>query len=115
MILDKAIAVAVTVLIAPAQGRFDIRPDRLDGLPVTRALVVLARQHDEERCCVDGAVVAPERHLTESRHLAQAALVQDLAGLSIGGRIDVGSLHRSQVAQHALWQWTGLPTGASSR
>ena len=82
-VLDETVAVAVAVVVDPAQRRLQVRPDRADGLEVAGALVVHARQHHEQRRRVDAAVVQPERHLAEARHFALAGLVQDLAGLGV--------------------------------
>ena len=75
----------------------------VDSTPlfVARALPVEARERDEKRRRVDRAVVAAERHLAEPRELALAQLVQDLAGLHVGGRVLAPGLVRREKAQHA--------------
>jgi hypothetical protein len=44
------------------------------------AIGVRAGEHHEQRCRIDAAVIATERHLAQRRHLALARLVHDLAG-----------------------------------
>ena len=58
-------------------------------------------EEEKERRRIDGAVVAAERHLAQVGHLAMASLVQDLAGLGIGLRIELGRLRGGERAKHA--------------
>ena len=51
---------------------------------VAGALGVEAGEQHEQRRRIDAAVVEPERHLAQRRHLAAAHLVQDLARLGVG-------------------------------
>ena len=60
VVLHEAVAVAVAVLVAPAQSRSDTWPDCLDGRSIAGGVVILTGQHDEQRRRVDGAIVAPE-------------------------------------------------------
>ena len=100
-VLDEAVAVAVAVDLDPGQRRLDVGPELEHGGEIAGAVEVGAGQHDEERRRVDAAVVAAERHLPELGHLAEAHLVQDLAGLGVGGGVDLGRLGGGEVAQHA--------------
>ena len=81
-----------------------LRPQRRRQRAIAGALQVRAGEHHEQRRRVDAAVVAPERHLAERRHLAAARLVQDLAGLRVLRRIAGRRLRRRQEAEHAARQ-----------
>ena len=91
-VFDEAVAVAVAVGLEPAQRRLDVRPELEHGGEIAGPLEVGAGEHDEERRGIDAAVVAAERHFAELGHLAEAHLVQDLAGLGVGGGVDLGCL-----------------------
>ena len=101
-IFHEAVAVAVAVGVDPFQRELELRPDRPDRAEIARDLVILRCQHHEERRAVDGAVIVPEGHLAEHRHLAATGLVQHLSGLRVGGRIDGLGLRRGEEPQHAL-------------
>ncbi len=78
-----------------------LRPELPERRRVVGAVEIGAGEHDEERCRIDAAVVAAERHLAESGHLAVAHLVQDLAGLGIGDGIRRCRLVCGEIEQHA--------------
>ena len=103
-VLDEAVAVGVAVVVDPAQGGFDVGPDRLDERPVGGAFVVGARQEHEQRRGVDAAVVAAERDFAEGGHLAAARLVEDLARLGVALGIDFRGLVGGQIGQDAAGQ-----------
>ena len=71
------------------------------GGEVAGAVEIGAGEDDEERRRVDAAVVAAEGDLVQLGHLAEAHLVQDLARLGVGGRVDAGGLGGGELAQHA--------------
>src|SRR5690606_3900442 len=57
-VLDQAVAIDVAIVVDPAQGRFDVRPEIGHGFPVARPPEIAAGKHDEERRGVDAAIVA---------------------------------------------------------
>ena len=102
VIFDEPVAVGIAVLLDPAQGRLDVRPQLLDERAIGRPLVVGAGQEHEERRGVDAAVVFAERHLAKSCHFAAPRFVQDFAGLGILLREHFGGLGRCQIREHPL-------------
>ena len=94
-----------------AERGLDRRPELEHGGDVAGSLEVFAGEHDEERRRVDAAVVAAERDLVQFRHFAEARLVQDLAGLGVGGGIDRRRLDAGEVAQHAAGDARVEPQG----
>ena len=101
IVFDEAVAVGIAGAVDPGQRRFDVRPQRRDGLVVAGPLGIEAGEHDEQRRRIDAAVIEAERDFAERRHLAAAHLVQDLAGLRVRGGIVGGGLERGEPAQHA--------------
>ena len=101
VIFDEIVAVGVGRPIDPAERRLDRRPQFLQRGEVAGAVEIKSRERDEQRRCVDAAVVALERDLAQRRHLAAAHLVHDLAGLRVVRRVDDGGLGRGKPAQHA--------------
>ncbi len=100
-IFDETIAVAIAIAFDPFERRADMRPQLTDGLEVAGPLEIGSGEHNEERRCVDAAVVAPERHFSESRHLAMARLMQDFARLRVRDGIGVDGLHRGEALENA--------------
>ena len=88
LIFDKAVAIGIAGAVDPAQRRLDRGPQLAQRLLVAGALEIEAGQQHEQRRRIDAAVILRERHLAQRRHLAAAHLVQDLAGLGVGERID---------------------------
>ena len=68
---------------------------------IRRPTVVLVCQQYEERRGIDAAVVPPERHLAERRHLATPGFVQDLARLGVLLDTDDLGLGRSEISKDA--------------
>jgi len=66
---------------------------------VARHLVRRVGYHDEERRCVDRPVVGRVRDLLARRHLAQAELVHDLAGLLLREVVELRSLELRERSQ----------------
>ena len=97
---DEAVGVARRARVEPGERPLDVRPDRLDEGEVRGALVVSARQRDEQRRRVDAAVVAPEGYLAERGHLALARLVENLARLGVLRGIGLGRLRLGQEREH---------------
>src|SRR5262245_37339573 len=100
-VLHEAVAVAVAVPVDPIQRALDVWPEPAEHLAVAGAIVVGARPNDEERCGIDAAVVRPERHRAQARHLAAAGFVQDLPGLGVLFLVDAVGLRRSEVLEDA--------------
>src|SRR5262249_36845607 len=74
-VLDKAISITVAVAVDPLQGELEVRPDRLDELPVSRSLKVSTGQKHEQGGGVHTAVVPAEGNLAQGGHLAAARFV----------------------------------------
>ena len=103
-VLDESVAVLVAESIDPSERGLDRRPDRLDERKISRALVVRAREHHEQRRAVDAAVVLAERNLADRRQLTRACFVQNLARLGIPLRDDRRRLRVREVIEHAAGQ-----------
>ncbi len=71
---------------------------------IAAALQIGAGQHDEERRGIDAAVITAERHFAQLGHFAVTHLVQDLAGLGVGGGIEGGRLVGGKMQQDAARQ-----------
>ena len=99
-IFDEAVAVAIAVAVDPIKGALDVWPESPEKREISRAFVVGAGKHDEQRRRVDAAVVLPKRHFVKARHLAVARLVKNLSGLGVVRLIDAIGLPRSEVFQH---------------
>ncbi len=89
------------MLAHPAQRRLDGRPQHANRLQIAGALQIGAGQHHEQRGGIDAAVIAAERDLPQLRHFAETYLVQDLARLGIGLRIEGRGLVGGEVQQYA--------------
>src|SRR3546814_4754180 len=70
-IFDEAVAVGVAERVDPFERGEDVRPDHPDRLEIAGPAVIIARQHDEERRGVDGAVIAArsDEHTSELQSL----------------------------------------------
>src|SRR5205814_4843537 len=77
--------------------REQLAPERAIAGPLHR----LGEEHHEERRRIDGPVVRAVRHLAEPRQLAAAELVEDLAWLLLGERVDLRSLMPREQQQRA--------------
>ena len=101
--------------VDPVERCADIRPQSTDGGRVCGALPVFARKQNEQRGRVDAAIVAAERHLAQTRHLAGARLMHDLAGLRVVHRIDLRGLQGSKPRKHATRQRRHAPQQVQRR
>ena len=101
LVVDPTVAVAVAVAAEPGDRPLDRLVERrqlvaADGAPSPR----FGHEHDEQRCGVDGAVVA----LPSAEHAAaapMAQLVDDPAGLFVGDRVVLRSLEIGECEEHA--------------
>ena len=100
-VLDEPVTVGVAVPFDPGQRVIDVGRQRANEGGVTGPAEVGRGQHHEERCGIDAAVVAPERHLAERGHLAPPRLVQDLPRLRVALGRGLGRLRGGQEAEHA--------------
>ena len=101
VIFEKAVAIGIAKAAHPADRRLDMGPDPPDELEVAGPLIIARRQQDEERRGIDAAVVMREGNLAQRRHFAAACLMQDLAGLGIGRRVERDRLMGGEIAQGA--------------
>ena len=90
-IVEQPVPVVVSVLGDPGQRVFDGVSQLVEQREVARPVGVFGEQAEEQRCRVDRAVVAGERRRVDRRHLSQAQLVDDLAGLFLVHRIDAAA------------------------
>ena len=60
-VFDEPIAVRVTPLVDPAQGRHDVRPETVDEIPVSGPVEGRSEQDQPERRRIDRAVVRGKR------------------------------------------------------
>src|SRR4029079_8813019 len=88
-VLDEAIAIAIAAGIDPMQGGLEIGPQPAHGGEITGAIEVGTGEHQAQRRGIDASGVATEMYLTQRGHPAEPHLVQDLAGLGVGLRIEV--------------------------
>ena len=83
LVLDEPVAVAIAPLVDPVERGVERRAQLRHRVEVERPAVVAARDHQEQRRRVDGAVVGRVRDLPGAGELAGAQLVQDLARLGV--------------------------------
>src|ERR1039457_6290278 len=74
IVFKESVPVSIAVTIHPKQRGLDVRPDPLNEPSVTSSLKVRARQHNEKRRRIHGAVIAAEGHLSKGRHLTISRL-----------------------------------------
>ncbi len=103
-IVDQPVAIGVAEMLHPGGGRLQGGPQVLDQRDVAGALGIGAGQGHEQRRGVDSAIIAPERHLPQGRHLALAGLVHDLARRAVAEGRDLLGLVGGQIGEHALGQ-----------
>ena len=70
-------------------------------MQVSRAVPIGDHEHHKQRCGVDTAIVAVKRHFTQHGHLALPCFMQNLAGLRVGGTVEVGCLRCGEKAKNA--------------
>ena len=91
-VAQKPILLAGFRLADPGHGRIQGGLQLGNESLVCSALQVITGQDQKQGRGVDAAVVQGEGHLLERRHFSQAGFVQDLAGLSITGGIQMAGL-----------------------
>ena len=101
-IFDEAIAVVVAVIVDPAERRFDVRPQVTHRIQIAGALEIIGGEQHEEWRGIGAAVIFPERHFPQHRHLAVTDFVQNLARLRVHRRIVLRRLCRGEKTKHAL-------------
>ena len=89
LIFDEAVTVGVTRPVDPAQRRFDIGPQFVQGFDVAGVLGIEPRQHDEQRCRIHAAIIEAERNLVQRGHLTVAHFVENFPGLGVGAGIEL--------------------------
>ncbi len=99
LVLDVAVAVAIAVAVDPLERGARVRLERAHEAGVARPALVLVQEHEEERRRVRGAEVRRMRALAEVRELAEANLVQDLAGLFVPEVVPLGSMSGGEDAE----------------
>ena len=103
-VAEESVAVGSALALDPGHRCQQGRPQGSDQGEVPGAVGVGARQHHEQGCRVDAAVVAAEGQLLEPRHLALAGLVHDLARGGVREVQGLGSLVRGEEAEDPLCQ-----------
>ncbi len=99
LVFDKPIAIAVAVLVDPAQGCEHVGPKPLDQRVVTGPVVGLSEQDQPEWRRIHRPEVGREGQLTRARHLAAAELVEDLAGFRVAPRVHRDGLPRGELLE----------------
>src|ERR1700722_16865055 len=97
-VLDVTVPVGVAAVIDPLQRRSGIWLERAYERVVAGPAVILVEQDQEQRRGVGRPEVGRVRALAASRELAEAQLVQDLAGLAF---VEVLALARLGAGEHA--------------
>src|SRR5262249_46230256 len=82
-VLDEPVSIAVSIAPHPEQRGLDLRPDLLDERKVAATLIVGLCQDNEQGGGIHAPVVPGKWHLSQSRHLAVACFVKNLAGFRI--------------------------------
>ena len=98
LVLDVAVAVEVAAVLDPGQRGAGVGLEGADQLVVAGPAVVLVQQHEEQRRGVGGSEVRGVRALAARGELAEAQLVQDLAGLLL---VEVVAHRRLAGGEHA--------------
>src|ERR1035437_10325786 len=73
IVFKESVPVSIAVTIHPKQRGLDVRPDPLNEPSVTSSLEVRARQHNEKRRRIHGAVRAAEGNRSKGRHLPRCS------------------------------------------
>src|SRR3984893_10576500 len=107
-ILDKSVAVSISIMIDPVQRLFDVRPDAGDQFSVSSALEIRRSQQNEEWRRIDAAIITTERNFPHPRHFTLPRFMQYLPWFSVLAGITRGCLGRCQVRENSPSDlWTG--------
>src|ERR1019366_8619900 len=115
LVCQEAVAVAVSAAIHPVERGPHVWPELSYERAISGTLVVGAGEDDEERSCIDAAVIAAEGDLAERGHLSLPRLVQDPAGLRLLPRNDLHRLRGGEVGEDAFRERRAHPKAFERR
>src|SRR5919197_472703 len=102
LVLEIAIAVAISVRRHPCQGLFDRRSELMKEIQIASPGGVPAEQDQKEERRINGAIIGSLWDLMQPSHLTDAELMQDLARLLVPPGINRASLIACQETQRVL-------------
>src|SRR5581483_3707697 len=76
-ILHKPISVNVSVFIDPFQSKFNVRPQCIQQITISGALVICSGEHNEQRRSVYSSVIPAEGDFSERGHFTVPHFVQN--------------------------------------
>src|SRR5262249_29238274 len=91
-IFEITVAVDISVMLHPGEGPFDLAAQLMKRLQAAGQVGGASQKNQEEQRGVDRAVIGRVRDLAGTGQLADAKLVQDLAGLLVAPVIYLGAL-----------------------
>src|ERR1700731_4224638 len=99
-VLDKSVAVSISIMIDPMQRPFDVRPDAGNQFSVPGAFEIRRCKQNEERRRIYAPIIATKRDFPHSGHFTLPGFMQDLPRFSILARVDRCCLGCCQVKEN---------------